>query len=194
MIVGLGTGQAAKRAITALAGLGLDVDCVATSDASERLARALGLRIVPLDAPVDVVLDGADEVDPALRMIKGRGGAMTREKIVAHASARRIYLIQADKLVARLGATAPLPIEVLRFGLEATRRALRRLGLDGPVRAGASDDGNPIVDVALPATPLAPLAAAIAATPGVVGHGLFLDAADLVRVEDAAGAFARRVR
>jgi ribose 5-phosphate isomerase A len=129
-------------------------------------------------------------------MLKGRGGAMTREKIVAHAAARRAYLVQAAKQVARLGETAPLPIELLRFGLAATRRALRECGLDGLLRADyATDNGNPVVDAPLSAAAdLAALAAAIDAIPGVVGHGLFLDEADLVLVEAADGTIARRVR
>src|ERR1700704_2021361 len=85
--------------------------CVATSQASHDLAATLGLTVGSLEeiGPLDFLFDGADEVDPALRMIKGRGGAMTREKIVAHASARRMYLIQSNKLSSRLGEKGPLP-------------------------------------------------------------------------------------
>ena len=105
MTVGLGTGRAAARAIEALANRmstgRLDVLCVATSRASEELARRLGLRLLAMEAieRVDVLLDGADEVDGSLRMIKGRGGAMTRERIVARAAARRLYLVQSVKMV-----------------------------------------------------------------------------------------------
>src|SRR5262249_29782841 len=140
MIVGLGTGRAASRAIRALgqraAAENLELRCVATSRASAELAGQLGLGVEPMEGVevVDYLFDGADEVDPQLRMIKGRGGAMTREKIVAQASARRVYLVQTSKLVQRLGEHAPLPIEVLRFGLASTRRALRGLGLGGPLR------------------------------------------------------------
>src|SRR5512142_2387011 len=127
MTVGLGTGRAATRAIEALArrvsGEGLDLLCVATSRASDELGRRLGLRMQAMEGieRIDYLFDGADEVDPAMRMIKGRGGAMTREKIAARAAARRVYLVQSTKLVGRLGEAAPLSIEVLRYGLAATR-------------------------------------------------------------------------
>jgi ribose 5-phosphate isomerase A len=130
-------------------------------------------------------------------MIKGRGGAMTREKIAARAATRRVYLIQAAKLVDRLGAAVPLPIEVLRFGLAATRRALGELGLDGEVRGAGytTDDGNPVVDASLSAgVDLARLATALDQTPGVVGHGLFLTEADVLLIEDPHGRVSRRTR
>jgi ribose 5-phosphate isomerase A len=207
MTVGLGTGRAAKRAIEVLArratSESLELVCVATSQESEELGRRLGLKVKPMEGveSVDYLFDGADEVDPVLRMIKGRGGAMTREKIVAHAAARRVYLVQEAKLVKRLGAGAPLPIEVLRFGLASTRRALRALGVDGPLRPGAAgkdyetDNGNPVIDAPLSsAIDAAALGRALEATPGVVGHGFFLEEADLVLVEDAQGHVSRRVR
>jgi ribose 5-phosphate isomerase A len=201
MLVGLGTGRAAARGIEALArrvaDRRLDITCVATSRRSEVLAVSLGLRVVAMDGVVgvDYLFDGADEVDDALRLIKGKGGAMTREKIVARAAARRVYLVQDDKRVSRLGETARLPIEVLRFGLATTVRALAERGLVSTVRPGATtDDGNPIVDALLPPTDLAALAATLDALPAVVGHGLFLDEADTVLIEDARGGVARRVR
>jgi ribose 5-phosphate isomerase A len=207
MTVGLGTGRAATRAIEALAqrvtNEHLDLLCVATSQASEDLGRRLGLKMEAMQGveAIDYLFDGADEVDPSLQMIKGRGGAMTREKIVAHSAARRVYLVQTAKLVKRLGATAPLPVEVLRFGLASTRRALRELGLDGPLRqkeAGGdyqTDNGNPVIDAKIPGG-LDPsqLAVALDAIPGVIGHGLFLTEADLVLVEDAQGRVSREVR
>ena len=207
LTVGLGTGRAATRAIRALARRAsaehLKLICVATSRESDELGRRLGLDVRAMEGieTVDYLFDGADAVDPELRMIKGRGGAMTREKIVAHAAARRVYLIQSAKLVPRLGAGAPLPIEVLRFGLAATRQSLRRLGLDGPIRLkdGAgdyeTDNGNPVIDAPLPAgVDPGQLGAAIDALPGVMGHGLFLTEADVVLVEDAEGRVTRRER
>lgn len=207
MTVGLGTGRAASRAIRALGHRAvverLDIRCVATSAASAELAGQLGLRVEPMEGveAVDYLFDGADEVDPQLRMIKGRGGAMTREKIVARASARRVYLVQATKLVRRLGEHAPLPIEVLRFGLASTRRALRGLGLGGALRftpAGAvyeTDNGNPVIDAPLPADVHAEgLGAALDALSGVIGHGLFLEEADVVLCEDALGKVTRLER
>ncbi|MFG0252949.1 MAG: ribose-5-phosphate isomerase A, partial [Phycisphaerales bacterium JB038] len=104
MMVGLGTGRAASRCIRALAARGLDVKCVATSVRSAELAASLGLRVEPFEGVrhVDFLFDGADEVDPNLAMIKGAGGAMTREKMVARAAKRRVYVVDASKLVTRL--------------------------------------------------------------------------------------------
>ncbi len=197
MVVGLGTGRAAARAIHALAFRaerdGLLIHCVATSEASAELAASLGLRVLPMDdvARVDYLFDGADEVDGSLRMIKGRGGAMTREKIVARAATRRTYLVQQDKVVARLGEKAPLPIEVLSFGVAATRAALQAIGLAGEWRPTAdgrrylTDNGNPVFDAPLQHGPdLRALREALDAIPGVVGHGLFLTEADGVIVEE----------
>ena len=203
MTVGLGSGHAATRAIEALARRvsteRMSIVCVATSRASEDLGRRLGLRVQAMEGVerIDYLFDGADEVDAAMRMIKGRGGAMTREKIVARAAARRVYLVQSAKLVERLGEVAPLPIEVLRFGLAATRRALRELGLDGPLRASGyeTDDGNPVVDARLPAgVDLAQLATALDETPGVLGHGLFLTEAHILLIEDPQARVSRRCR
>lgn len=202
MIVGLGTGRAASRAIEALArrvrDQRLEIMCVATNHTSETLATELGVRVVAMNGVdhVDYLFDGADEVDGALRMIKGRGGAMTREKIVAHAAAARTYLVQATKVVERLGQSAPLPIEVLRFGLATTLRTLRERGLEPIERASfVTDDGNPVVDATLPAgTDVDPLAAALDALPGVIGHGLFLWEADAVLIEAASGELTRRTR
>lgn len=203
MTVGLGTGRAATRAIEALArrvsAEGMSLLCVATSRASDELGRRLGLRVQAMEEVerIDYLFDGADEVDAAMRMIKGRGGAMTREKIAARAAARRVYLVQSTKLVGCLGEAAPLSIEVLRFGLAATRRALRELGLDGPLRGAEyeTDDGNPVVDVVLPTgVDLTHLATALDETPGVVGHGLFLTEADVLLIEDPQGRVSRRSR
>jgi ribose 5-phosphate isomerase A len=200
MSVGLGTGRAASRAIRALAQRArtehLALRCVATSTASGKLARALGLAVADLGevGTVDLLFDGADEVDPDLRMIKGRGGAMTREKRVAQAARRRVYLVQSDKLVARLGQSAPLPVEVEVSALATVEQALQAEGLAGSRRPGEdggpyrTDGGNPVLDLRLPAAiDLAALARLLDSMPGVVGHGLFLDEADEVLVEDAAG-------
>lgn len=203
MTVGLGTGRAATRAIEALArrvsAEGMSLLCVATSRTSDELGRRLGLRMQAMEGVerIDYLFDGADEVDAMMRMLKGRGGAMTREKIAARAAGRRVYLVQSTKLVGRLGEAAPLPIEVLRYGLAATRRALRGLGLDGPLRGDEyeTDDGNPVVDVPLPAgVDLAHLATALDEMPGVVGHGLFLTEADVLLIEDPQGHVSRRSR
>jgi ribose 5-phosphate isomerase A len=207
MTVGLGTGRAATRAIHALARRAteerLKLHCVATSRASEELARALGLLIRDMRAVerVDYLSDGADEVDESLRMLKRRGGAMTREKIVAQASARRVYLIQSRKRVRHLGETVALPIEAMSFGLTAVRGALRVLGLDGAIRLNAdgttyeTDNGNPIIDSPLPrGVDVTQLGAALDGIAGIVGHGLFLSEADVVLVEDNGGRVSRHAR
>jgi ribose 5-phosphate isomerase A len=207
MKVGLGTGRAATRAIRALAQRAaaerLDLRCVATSQASHDLAATLGLAVGSLEeiGRLDFLFDGADEVDPALQMIKGRGGAMTREKIVAHASARRVYLIQSDKLSSRLGEKAPLPIEPKAADLESVRQGLRAIGLEGPVRLKAdgtpykTDNGNPVIDAPLPAgLDVVRLGASLDSLAGVVGHGLFLTEANDVLIEDAEGKVSRRSR
>ena len=207
MAVGLGTGRAATRAIRALAQRAaterLALRCVATSQASHDLAATLGLTVGSLDeiGPLDFLFDGADEVDPELQMIKGRGGAMTREKIVAHASARRMYLIQSNKLSSRLGEKAPLPIEVLASDLAAVRQTLRTIGLEGPIRLKAdgtpykTDNGNPVIDAPLPGDlDVVQLSARLDKLSGVVGHGLFLTEANDVLIEDADGKVSRRTR
>jgi ribose 5-phosphate isomerase A len=207
MAVGLGTGRAATRAIRALAQRAaterLALRCVATSQASHDLAATLGLTVGSLEeiGPLDFLFDGADEVDPELQMIKGRGGAMTREKIVAHASARRMYLIQSSKLSSRLGEKAPLPIEVLASDLAAVRQTLRTIGLEGPIRLKAdgtpykTDNGNPVIDAPLPSDlDVVQLGARLDKLSGVVGHGLFLTEANDVLIEDADGKVSRRTR
>jgi len=207
MAVGLGTGRAATRAIRALAQRAaterLALRCAATSQASHDLAATLGLTVGSLEeiGPLDFLFDGADEVDPELRMIKGRGGAMTREKIVAHASARRMYLIQSNKLSSRLGEKAPLPIEVLASDLAAVQQALRTIGLAGPIRLKAdgtpykTDNGNPVIDAPLPVgLDVGQLGASLDRLAGVVGHGLFLTEADDVLIEDEDGRVSRRTR
>ncbi len=209
MVVGLGTGRAASRAIRALAERAaresLDITCISTSLASTELAASLGLRVLPMEGSggitaIDYLFDGADEVDPHLHMIKGRGAAMTREKIAAHAARRRIYLISIDKLVPRLGTSAPLPIELLDYGLAAVRERLRADGLEGDIRASnntpvRTDNGNLILDARIPphADPLA-LNRILNDTPGVIGHGLFLNEADEVLVESPTGTIERRSR
>jgi ribose 5-phosphate isomerase A len=207
MAVGLGTGRAATRAIRALAQRAaterLALRCVATSQASHDLAATLGLTVGSLEeiGRLDFLFDGADEVDPELRMIKGRGGAMTREKIVAHASAQRMYLIQSSKLSSRLGEKAPLPIEVLASDLAAVQQTLRTIGLEGPIRLKAdgtpykTDNGNPVIDAPLPSDlDVVQLGARLDKLSGVVGHGLFLTEANDVLIEDADGKVSRRTR
>jgi ribose 5-phosphate isomerase A len=211
MIVGLGTGRTAARAVIALAERvreeKLDIRCVPTSHATETLARAHQLPLLDfaMEEEVDYLFDGADEVDPLLRMIKGAGGAMTRERIVAYAAKKRVYMVQEKKMVHRLGEQATLPIAVLAFGLAATRASLRRLGLNGVVRRTLdghlflTDNGTLIVDVTMDDKSLAEmhleeLASQIDRIPGVLDHGLFLTEADEVLVETNDGRIERLLR
>ncbi len=200
MIVGLGTGRTAARGILALARRvreeGLQIHCVPTSHASETLARAYMIPIIDfaMVERVDYLFDGADEVDPRLRMIKGKGGALVRERIVAHASTRNIFLVGEDKLVDRLGARSPLPIAVMAFGLASVRDKLANFGLNGVVRRTLdgqlflTDNASLILDCTLgDGVDVEKLAAELDSTPGVLDHGLFLDEADEVLVETAEG-------
>lgn len=149
MIVGLGSGTTANLVIRMLADRvrreGIGLVGVATSEASANLARSLGLELAELDSveALDLDIDGADEVDPQFRMIKGRGGAFLREKIVAGAARRRAIVVGPDKRVERLGTRYPIPVEVGAFGLKHTERRLRDLGAETSIRR--LDDGSPVV-------------------------------------------------
>jgi ribose 5-phosphate isomerase A len=194
MVVGLGTGRTAAFAIRALAERvagGLRVTGVPTSRASEALARELGvpLRTPPDAGPVDLTIDGADELDGALRLVKGGGGALLREKLVARASRRMVVVADADKRVERLGARARLPVELVAFGASWTVAALAAAGLEPRLRDGVvSDNGGLLCDLTIPpAADLAALAAALDGMTGVVEHGLFLTEAERAFVGTADG-------
>jgi ribose 5-phosphate isomerase A len=157
------------------------------------LARQLGIPLPALDevGAIDVTVDGADEVDPDLNLIKGLGGALVREKIIAAASRRLVILVGAEKLVSGLGQHGVLPVEVVPFGLAFCRRRLAELGYPPTLRmAGGklvvSDNGNYILDCKVPILPnAAAVDAALRAIPGIVGTGLFLGMADTVLIERA---------
>ncbi len=168
--VGLGTGSTVAYLLPALAERKLDLVCVATSPATEREARALGLRVEPFDRldALDIAIDGADQVAPDGWLVKGGGGAHTREKIVAAAARRFLVIVSSDKLVDRI--EPPVPLELLSFGLAAT---LARLGPAKLRDAPPSPDGGVIADYTGPVADPAQLASRLAATPGVVDHGLF---------------------
>ncbi len=193
-VVGLGSGRAAEAFLRALADRvreGLSVRGVPTSEATARLARELGIPLVDLDADLlDVTVDGADEVDPRLDLIKGYGGAFVRERIVAAASRRQVILVGAEKLVPVLGSRGRLPVEVVPFALPVARRRLEGLGCRPELRLAGdrpflSDNGNVIVDCAVgPIGDPPALERAIRAIPGVVDTGLFLGTADTVLVAD----------
>ena len=198
-VLGLGTGRSAAAFIRALGEWvqsGLKIQGVPTSKASAELARSLGIPIVSLDDvdSIDVAFDGADEVDPNLNLIKGRGGALVREKIVAAAAKQFVVLVGEDKIVATLGAKGTLPVEVVPFALGFCRRKLDALGCKPEPRKSAdgtlyvSDNGNPILDCHIAAlSDPAGLERAILALPGVVDTGLFLGMADVVIVGDDGG-------
>lgn len=189
--LGLGTGHAANAFLRVLGASGISVVGVPTGSDSERLARSLGIKLTTLaETPVlDADFDGADEVDPRLNLLKGFGGALVREKIVATASRRRIILVGVEKLVPRLGQRGSLPVEVVPFGAPIATRLIRKLGLKPRVRVDAkgvefiTDNGNLILDCALaPISNAARLERELLAIPGVVGTGLFLGIADTVMV------------
>lgn len=170
MLLGLGSGTTVSHLLPALAARRLSIRCVATSPATEAAARALGLAVEPFDAlaQLDLAIDGADQVTRDGWLVKGGGGAHTREKIVAAAAERFVVIASSDKLVGALGP--PVPLELLAFGLEATLRRLAPVELrDVP----PSPDGNVIADHLGPVGDPVALAARLAATPGVVEHGLF---------------------
>jgi ribose 5-phosphate isomerase A len=179
-IIGLGTGSTARYFIDALARKvrdGLKVQAVVTSLETKAQAEGAGIRVIDrLDGGIDLAVDGADEIDPAVNCIKGRGGALLREKIVAHASRRFVLIGDESKLVGRLGR-GPVPIEILPFLWEATSRSIESLGGRPELRMEAgkparTDNGNLILDTTFGAVEPG-LGAALHAIPGVIEHGLF---------------------
>jgi ribose 5-phosphate isomerase A len=170
MTVGLGTGTTVAFLLPALASRKLDIRCAATSPRTEHAARELGLKfedVASIDR-FDITIDGADQVAPDGWLVKGGGGAHTREKIVAAAADRFVVIADSSKPVEALHS--PVPLELLSFGLRATMRRVAPVSLrDVPL----SPDGGVIADYHGPVDDPAALAAWLAATPGVVGHGLF---------------------
>ncbi len=176
MRVGLGTGSTVHYTILALGERGALVSCVATSERTRSLAVELGLRVLAPDAlgHLDVAVDGADEVDPKLNLVKGGGGAHTREKIVAQMADRFIVVVDESKLVPQLGARG-VPLEVLPFAPDVVGARLRALGGEVTARPEPSDNGNLLMDAQFgPIHDPAALARELEAIPGLVEHGLFL--------------------
>jgi len=173
MTVGLGTGTTAAHVVPALAARKLDIVCVATSPVTAEAALRLGLQVVDfsgLDAParLDITIDGADQVAPSGWVIKGGGGAHTREKAVAAASDRFVVIVSSDKLVERL--SPPVPLELAQFGLAGTLERLEQVRLrDAPL----SPDGGVIADYLGEFDDPEAMAVRLSTTPGVVEHGLF---------------------
>ncbi|WP_428968630.1 ribose-5-phosphate isomerase RpiA [Sphingomonas sp. Xoc002] len=187
MLVGLGTGSTAAHVIVLLAERRLAIETVATSRASAELAERLGLEVRPFDAVarVDLAIDGADAIDADLSAVKGAGGAMLREKVVAAAADRMIVIADGSKRVERLHDTK-LPIEILPFARAFAMERLSGLFERLDERTGyLTDNGNIVVDGhGWDDADLPGLAAALAAIPGVVGHGLFLSEIDAAYIAD----------
>ena len=208
MVLGLGSGSTANHFVRALGQRvsdGLQIVGVPSSRRTERLAREVGVPLTSLDAheALDLTIDGADQVVlPSLELLKGGGGALLREKLVARASARLVIIVDQSKLVDRLGGLRAIPVEVIRFGWHQTARALEDLGCQPRLRVAGdgpfvSDEGHHVLDCEFP--PLdqpAAIARAIKALTGVVDHGLFVDLADLVVVggDDGVRCFERPAR
>ena len=201
MRVGLGTGSTTAYALKALGrrvrAEGLDIRGVPTSFAAERLARSCGIPLVTLSdvARLDIALDGADEVDEALNLIKGRGAAHTREKIVAAQADRFVILGDPSKRVAQLGSAMPLPIEVLPMAVEPVLHAVRRLGAEPELRMGTGKDGPVVTDQGFWVIDAhfdgidrpTEVDQALLVTPGVLDHGLFLGMATDVLIGTSDG-------
>jgi ribose 5-phosphate isomerase A len=173
MIVGLGTGSTVAHLLPALAGRELRIRCVATSPRTASVARELGLAVEPFERLdiLDIAIDGADQVAPDGWLVKGGGGAHTREKIVAAAAERFVVIVDSSKPVPRL--EAPVPVELQRFGLRSTLRVL------GDVRlrdASLTPDGGVLADYYGEVDNPAATAERLSAIPGVVEHGLFAPA------------------
>jgi ribose 5-phosphate isomerase A len=187
MTVGLGTGS---TAIWAIRGIGAaladgslrDVVCIPTSEVSAAAARELDIPLVTFDdrTVIDLTIDGADEVDPALDLVKGYGGALLREKVVAQATRRQVIVVDASKPSPRLGTRCHVPVEVIRFACRAEREHLQALGAQVVLRSvGAdpflTDEGNWILDADFgPIDDVPRLAALLQARAGIVEHGLFV--------------------
>lgn len=196
-LVGLGSGRAAiafVRALGARVTRGLRVRGVPTSEATARLAREVGVPLVGLEEGVlDITVDGADEVDPELDLIKGYGGALVRERIVAIASRRRVTLVGGEKLVPVLGSRGRLPVEVIPFAWPLVARELADLGCRPTLRTAGgvpfvTDNGNQVVDCGVrPIEAKTAFARDLRAIPGVVDIGLFLGVTDLVLVAEGCG-------
>lgn len=195
MRLGLGTGRTASAFLDALASrpvAELELVAMCTSKRTEERARSLGIRILDSSRePLDLDLDGADEIDPELNLVKGAGGAMVREKIVAERSRRFWVIADSSKVVDRLGDSHPIPLEVLAFDWEGTAVRVRDSCQGEPKLRGAdrpfvTDNGNYVLDLELAPGSWDPqqLVAELDRIPGVLGHGLFLSTATAALVSD----------
>lgn len=208
MVVGLGTGSTVHFTLLRLAERvreeGLGIRGVPTSLDTRRLATELGLPLETLDRieTIDLTIDGADEIDPRFDMIKGGGGALLREKVVAHISRREVIVVGRAKLVERLGTTFPLPVEVVPFARPVVAREIVALGADPEQRRTPegevylTDNGNEILDCRFPQGIPEPAQteASLVRMPGVVETGLFVGLANVCVVGDEDGSYEVRER
>lgn len=197
MTVGLGSGRAVFALADAIGERFADAEItvVGASPDTEQRAADAGLKLAMLDdlGRIDIVLDGADEVDGQLGLIKGGGAALLREKMLCHAADRTVIFCQARKQVERLGDTRSLPVEIVTFGWTWTRRRILEFAPAAELRR--NDDGSPVVtaesdyllDVTIPEGDIREFAHALTDTLGVVEHGLFLDEAEVVILGDEDG-------
>ncbi len=201
MVLGLGTGSTTRLAVDEIGKLvkdGFRLVGVPTSIETERQARSLNIPLSTLEevGEIDLTIDGADEVDPQFRLIKGLGGALLREKMVAYYSKREIIIVDSSKMVGVLGVKTPLPVEVVQFGHRRTKAALEKLGCIASLRGGdqpfVTDNGNLIYDCKFDAiADPERMDSDIGAIPGVVENGLFIGLATSVIVGTEGGAVIR---
>jgi len=188
MIVGLGSGTTMAEVVRFLAERKVKAKFIPSSDSIAKLARGLGLEICELNENIDLVIDGADEVNPSLDMIKGKGGALTREKILARIAEKVVIAVDRTKLVRKLGERSPVPVEVLPFSSSFAAKRLERLGGRPSLRmSGGSpyltDNGNYILDVRFGAISRPEtLERKLNEIPGVIENGIFVGLADEVIV------------
>ncbi len=208
MTVGLGTGSTAEamiRAVGARVAGGLRITGISTSDRTTSLASELSIPLVALDDVdrIDLCIDGADEIDPGVNVVKGRGGALLFEKLVARQADRYVIIASSEKLVPKLGVRLPLPVEVVPLGWRYTRTLIEQIGLTSELRLDArgvpfvTDGGHYILDCTPPSGGFADpgdLASRLKMLTGVVEHGLFIGMADLALTIDEDGTMAETVR
>lgn len=204
MFIGFGAGRTSSRVIQALGVKVREEDfpvrIVAASEATEALCREVGLSVEDFATveQLDLLIDGADEITRDMKMLKGGHGAVTRERILAWASRRRVYMVAEEKVSPYLGTKCSLCIALMPFGLASTRASIRRLGLNGVLRRGlagelyVTDNANLILDVSLSEShDLEEISMELHRIPGVVEHGLFLDEADVILIDRGDGEIER---
>ncbi|MEM1689128.1 MAG: ribose-5-phosphate isomerase RpiA [Candidatus Hadarchaeales archaeon] len=193
MTVGLGSGTTMAEVVKALARKKIKAKYVPSSEQIAKLASRLGLKLYELGGELDLTIDGADEIDTSFNMIKGKGGALTREKILAKAAKKVVIVVDRTKLVKKLGKKNPIPVEVIPFSLRFTSEEIKRLGGKPELRLSGekpfvTDNGNYILDVRFKKiTNPKSLEKKLNEIPGVVENGIFTDLADIVIVGHEGG-------